>query len=300
MLTVTEWEKLNPTPLSSGVVEIFARENPVLAAMPFQNIAGNSYRYNIEQTLPGVAFRDIGEGYTESTGVINPATEALRILGGDSDYDTAQIAMGIGGNDTRAVHDAMKSKALSLTWLDTFFHGDNTANPKEFDGRANRLTGNQVMYAGVNGAQLTMDLLDDLIDAVNGEPSVLLCAKPVRRAITKLARNSSNLTWTVDQFGRQIAVYAGVPIGIIEEGVDGNAILGFDETRGTSDVTGSIYAARFGPDMLSGIQTAAISVRDLGEIDAKPALRTRIEWFSGMVLKHPRCAARLAGVLAPA
>jgi hypothetical protein len=39
-----------------------------------------------------------------------------------------------------------------------------------------------------------------------------------------------------------------------------------------------------------------VSVRDLGEIDAKPALRTRIEWYSGLVAKGPRCAARLKGV----
>lgn len=136
-LTINEWAKLNPDPLTSGVVEIFARENPVLAALPFQNIAGNAYKYNQEQTLPGVAFRDFNEGYTESTGVINPLTETLRIIGGDSDFDVAQIAMGTGDNDTRAVHDAMKSKALTLAWLSTFFHGDNSANAKEFDGLEN-------------------------------------------------------------------------------------------------------------------------------------------------------------------
>jgi hypothetical protein len=123
--------------------------------------------------------------------------------------------------------------------------------------------------------------------------------KALRRKITNLARNTSNLNWQVDDFGRQIAVYAGVPIGIVEEDGSGNPILGFDETQGESDVTSSIYAVRFAPDMLSGIQTAPISVRDLGEIDAKPAFRTRIEWYSGLTLKHPRCAARLKGVLAP-
>jgi hypothetical protein len=300
MLTITEWAKLNPTPLASGVVEIFARENPVLAALPFANIAGNAYKYNIEQTLPGVAFRDFGEGYTESTGVINPMTEALRILGGDADFDVAQIAMGTGDNDTRAVHDAMKAKALTLAWLSTFFHGDNATNAKEFDGLAQRLTGDQLIKAGTNGAQLTLDMLDELVDAVSGESSILLMNKALRRKVTTLARGTSNLNWAVDDFGRQIAVYAGVPIGVVEEDGAGDLILDFDETTGTSNVTSSIYAVRFGPDMLSGIQTAPISVRDLGEIDAKPAYRTRIEWYSGVVLKHPRCAARLQGVLKPA
>src|SRR3546814_9206607 len=112
MLTVSEWEKLNPTPLSSGVVEIFAAENPILERLPFINISGNAYKYNIESSLPGVAFRGINEGYPESTGVVNPAVERLTIVGGDSDFDVAQIAMGTGDNDTRAVADALTPKEI--------------------------------------------------------------------------------------------------------------------------------------------------------------------------------------------
>lgn len=300
MLTISEWAKLNPTPLQSGVVEIFARENPVLAAMPFQNIAGNAYTYNREDTLPGVAFRGFNEAYVESTGIVNPVTESLTIIGGDSDYDVAQVAMGVGSNDSRAVHDAMKAKALTLTWLKTFFDGDTAVNAKEFDGLNKRLTGSQVIAAGTNGDVLGMDLLDKLVDAVRGTPGVLLMNKALRREVIKLARGSSVLTVGPDMFGREVSMYSGVPIGIVEEGPDGTDILGFDETQGTDDETASIYAVGFAPDMLHGIQTAPMSVRDLGEVDAKPAYRTRIEWYSGLVLKHPRCAARLKGIRKPA
>ena len=62
MLTITEWAKLNPNPLTSGIVEIFVAENPILAALPFINIAGNAYTYNRETSLPGVAFRGFNEG----------------------------------------------------------------------------------------------------------------------------------------------------------------------------------------------------------------------------------------------
>ena len=75
----------------------------MLAALPFINTAGSAYRYNREETLPGVAFRGFNEGYVESTGVINPEVESLTILGGDSDFDVAQIAMQTGSADTRAV-----------------------------------------------------------------------------------------------------------------------------------------------------------------------------------------------------
>lgn len=299
MLTVTEWAKLNPDPLTSGVVEIFAAENPVLAALPFTNIKGNAYTYNREQALPGIAFRGFNEGYAESTGIINPQTETLTIIGGDSDYDVAQIAMGTGDNDTRAVHDAMKSKALTLAWLKTFFDGDTAVNALEFDGINKRLAGEQVIAAGANGAALDLDLLDKLVDAVRGTPSVLLMNKAMRRAVIKLARGSSVLSVGPDLFGREVTSYSGVPMAVVEEDATGTEILGFDEAQGTDDATASIYAVKFGPDALHGIQTAPISVRDLGEIDAKPAYRTRIEWYSGLVIKHPRAVARLKGLKKP-
>lgn len=296
MLTALEWAKLNPDPLASGVVEIFARENPVIATMPFINVAGSAYKYNIEETLPGVAFRGFNEAYVESTGVINPMVEALTILGGDSDFDVAQIAMQTGDNDTRAVHDAMKAKAAALTHLRTFFDGSTATNPKEFDGLNRRLTGDQVISAGVNGSVLTLEMLDDLVDAVQGTPSIILLNKKLRQKARQLARGVNALTITTDQLGRELEGYAGVPFGLIEEDETGAAILGFDETQGTANNTTSIYAVRMGADAVHGIQTAPISVRDLGEVDDKPALRTRIEWYSGLVIKHPRAAARLKGV----
>jgi hypothetical protein len=298
MLTITEWAKLNPNPLTSGVVEIFATENPVLAALPFINIAGNAYTYNRETSLPGVAFRGFNEGYVESTGVVNPLTETLTILGGDSDFDIAQIAMQTGDNDTRAIHDGLKAKAATLTWLRTFFDGDTSKNPKEFDGLNRRLTGNQVVSAGTNGATLTFDLLDQLVDSVVGTPSILLMNKTIRRQVRAMARNLGALSITTDQLGREVEAYAGVPFGLIEDDETGTAILGFDETQGTSTATSSIYAVRFGADVFHGIQTKPIEARDLGEVDDKPALRTRTEWYSGLALKHPRAAARLKGIKA--
>lgn len=296
MLTSLEWSKLNPDPLTSGVVEIFAAENPVIATLPFINVAGSAYRYNIEKTLPGVAFRGFNEAYVESTGVINPMTEALTILGGDSDFDVAQIAMQTGDNDTRAVHDGLKAKAAALTHLRTFFDGNSTTNPREFDGLNRRLANAQVLSGGVNGGVLTLEMLDDLVDAVRGTPTILLMNKKLRQRARQLARQVNALTISTDQLGRELDGYAGVPFGIVEEDETGAEILGFDETQGTANTTASIYACRFGADTFHGIQTAPISARDLGEVSDKPAYRTRIEWYSGIVLKHPRAAARLKGV----
>ncbi|MGA1850318.1 major capsid protein [Sphingobium sp. HT1-2] len=296
MLTQTEWAKLNPNPLQSGVVEIFASTNPIMQYMPYRNIAGSAYTYNIEQTLPGVAFRGINESYDESTGVINQLSEPLKIMGGDLDLDTALVAWDVGSNDSRAIHDAMKVKAMSLAHLATFFDGNSTANVKEYDGLNTRLTGKQVIEAGADGASLTLDMLDDLVDAVSGTPSLLLMNKKARSRIRQLARMTGGLSIAKDDLGREIDLYHGVPFGIVEEDADGADILGFDEVQGSASNTASIYAVRFGADGLFGAQTAPISVRDLGEVQDKPALRTRVEHYSTIVIEHPRAAARLKGI----
>jgi hypothetical protein len=291
-----EAAKLMNNPLQTGIIEIFAANNPVLERLPFVDIQGNAFKYNREGSLPGIAFRGINESYTESTGVINPQTETLTICGGDSDYDVALVKMGAGSNNLRAAHDALKAKSLTLTWLKTFFDGNSEENPREFDGLNVRLSGTtQEINATTGGAALTLDMLDELIDAVQGTPDVLLMNKPMRRKVSKLVRAAGQAVETVsDSFGRQLIAYAGVPIGVIGDDAGGNAILGFDEDDGSSnDDTTSIYAVRFGLDALHGIQTEVMSVRDLGELDSKPAYRTRIEWYSGQVIKHPKVVARL-------
>jgi len=300
MLTILEAAKLNPSPLVQGVVEIFARENPVLLNLPFEDINGPAYVYNREGTLPGVAFRGINESYTESTGVINPQTESLRICGGESDYDTFLIQTGTGTNDARAVHDGLKAKALALRWGKAFFDGDSEADPREFDGLNKRLTGPQHIQLAVGGAALTLAKLNELIDAVQGAPSLLMMNKALRRKVTDLAAGTSAVTMTMDQLGRPMTQYAGIPIGIIEDDEEGNPVLGFDEDDGQGNLdTASIYAVRLGMDVFHGIQTAPVDVRDLGELPNKPAYRTRIEWFAAYVLKHPKAAARLSRINAP-
>jgi hypothetical protein len=54
---------------------------------PPHAIEGNAYAYNVEATLPGVAFRSVNEAYVESTGTFNQKSESFVILGGDADVD---------------------------------------------------------------------------------------------------------------------------------------------------------------------------------------------------------------------
>lgn len=297
-LTLTEAAKLSTDVLQRGVIETFARSTPVLEMLPFMDIQGNSYQYNQEKTLPGVGFRGVNEAFEESTGVVNQEFEKLIIAGGDSDVDRYITQTRGNVNNQRAIQDEMKVKAMALSWTDNFFNGDVASQPDGFDGLKKRLTGKQVLEAGEDGGELTLMMLDELIDQVVGEPDAIYCSKAMRREIKALIQGHHGYSeGDYDAFGRKVMTYGGIQIRTIEENALGQDVLGFDETQGASEDTSSLYAVRFGPEQYtSGLQNGGLSVRDLGELDEKPVFRTRVEWYNGLAIFHPKAAARLKGV----
>ncbi|MAH50281.1 hypothetical protein CMI37_30955 [Candidatus Pacearchaeota archaeon] len=295
--TLIEYAKTTQDPIQSAVVEEFAKSSVVLEMLPFKEIVGGSYTYNKEERLPGIAFRGINESYSESTGLVNPQTEALKIMGGDADTDKALLKREKDFGARRASDLVMKAKAAALYFTKIFFDGDEATESKQFDGLNQRLTGNQLITAGANGANLDLNLLDQVIDAVVGKPDVLLMGKAMRRQVKSLLTGSSLVQVSQDEWGRQVEAYDGIRIGIVEKDNDDSEILDFDETKGSETEAGSLYAVRFGVDThLCGIQIEPLEAYDIGELETKPAFRSRIEWQMSIAIFHSRSAARLDGI----
>lgn len=299
-LTLIEAAKQTDDLVRQAIIELYASSSEVLRVLPFEAIPGNALRYNREETLPGIGFRGINEGYTESTGILNPITETLTIAGGDLDVD--KFIIDTMGMDQRSVQEAMKVKALALNWTLQFIKGDSTTNPRVFDGLQSRITGNQLIAAGntANGDALSLMKLDELIDQVQN-PTHLIMNKTMRRLLTQAARDTAVggfITTTKDEFGRQVYMYADLPILILENDNTDIQILNFNEAcAGGGTATGtSIYCVSFAEGMLTGIQNGGIDARDLGELEAKPAFRTRVEWYAGLSCYHGRAAARLYSI----
>ena len=309
-ISLAEAATLSEDALQQGVIETFIYESFVLDRIPLLPIEGNAYAYNEELTLPGAAFRAVNTGYTESTGTVNQNTETLSILGGDADVDTFIQQTRSNINDQRAVQTTMKVKAAVIQYQDAFINGDNTANPEEFDGLINRLTGGQVVVAATNGLavvgadddarQLFLDRLDEMMDQVAGGAQALYMNEAIRRRIRQSARRLQYWERDRDEFGRVVEFYNGVPMLTLGDDLAGALILPQDETTGSSSVTSSIYAVHFtGNESEAGVtalNNGGIQVKDLGEIDASPVLRTRIEFFCGLAV-FGLGAARLTGVL---
>ncbi|AEB25378.1 MULTISPECIES: major capsid protein [Bacillus amyloliquefaciens group] len=296
-ISLVESAKLTQDALKRGVITEYVQNSAALEILPFIEMEGNAFSYNREGALPGIDFRAVNQAYKESSGTVNNQIARLAILGGDVDVDRfiAQTRSNI--NDQRMVQTSLKVKAFARFFEKNFIDGDVGVNPNGFDGLKKLTT--TVVDAGENGNTLTLSMLDELLDAVDGGPNVLLMSKEMRRNLKALiqAENGYFETEGYDAFGNPVLMYGGVPIRTIGKDTNNAEILGFSETQGTSEDTGSIYALRVDEaDGVAGITNGGVQVYDLGELQEKPAYRTRIEFYAGLVVQNSTSAARLKGV----
>jgi hypothetical protein len=309
-LTLAQAAVLSQNDLQRGVIETFVQESSVLDRIPFLSIEGNAYAYNEEGTLPGVEFRAVNSAYAESTGVVNQRTESLVILGGDADVDTFIVQTRGNLNDQRAVQTAMKVKAASYKYQDTFINGDTAVDANTFDGLKKRLTGAQIIDAGaaglgpVTGGHDFFDALDTLIAAVAGGPDALYMNSAIRAKVMSSARRLGGADFLNEELTRKrVPTYNGIPLLDIGSKADGTAIIPLTEPSGdatpTND-TSSIYAVKFGQgegdQSVTGLTNGGVQVKDLGEVDDKPVYRTRLEFFTGLGVFGGKAAARLIHV----
>jgi hypothetical protein len=311
-LTLADHQVQHDNLYAQGIVKIFEEENPILKYMPMVAINGDGQRVRIEEGMPGVEWRRVNQDYVESTGVIGVRQEPLYILGGEiyaDNYILRTQGTGRGTYDHWQTQFEMKSRAISREYSRAAIEGDDLVDPDEMPGWRRRIPSGQVLVAATNGGPLTLPLLDELIDKVVSGNVHIFCNKFIRRKITGLiATAGTGANWVLNydgvndsQVGKQILNYNGVPIHVIEDRGNENSILGFDEVCGSSSVTSSLYAINFSESTTYGIYNGdgpPVEVRDLGEDQDSPGKRARVEFFTGMVMKHPRSGARLRGLTA--
>jgi hypothetical protein len=286
--------------LNATVMELYARNSDVLRTIMFENIQGNALLFNREQTLPNVGFRKLNSGYTEGTGTFDKVSEPLVIAGGDLDVD--KFFVDTMGGDQRAIQEAAKVKALSLAWTKTFVKGDVSSSPEEFDGIQVRVESDYTVDAGSTsgGDALSLAKLDELIDTCD-QPTHLLMNKAMRRRLSAAARSATvggYITYDLDEFGRRVSRYNDLPIILADKDNTNTDILPFTEANpgGGGAASTSIYAISFMEDGVIGLQNGDMDVRDLGELESKPVLRTRVEWYTTIAVMRKNSIARLQGI----
>lgn len=280
--------------LQAGVIEVLATESKLLQLLPFMNVQGSGYTYNIEKNLGNAQFRKVNGGYNYGAIETIPVTERIVILGDEAIVDTYQIAVESDINNLMAIEVALRTKAIAHKFEKCFIDGGKAANSgvpsesvaNEFVGILTRYT--ETAPANIPSAALplyqaqvitkTDDLigdLDTLLDMVAGGADCLIMNKKTRRQVT--AKGRAFCDYRQGEFGTQFVQYGGIDI----VDVDGDLLA--------DDV---VIAAKFGAkEAVCGLQNGGVRVTALGEMESQPQLKTRVEWFVGLAVFNPKAVA---------
>ena len=291
-ITLVEASKLSNDVLRSGVIETMALESPILQRLPFIEITGNGLTYNRENASPTAAFYDVGDTWTEDTPTFTQVTATLKVMGGDADVDNFLKTTRSNIQDLEAAVVQLKANAVQRLFDDTFVNGDSAVNAKSFDGIDKLTVAGQIATMGTNGATLSLDKLDELIDKMRGgKPDLLLMSRRTRRSLNVLARTvGSFLEADRDEFGQMLQFYDGVPIGI-------NDFISDAKTVGTSTDCSTIYAMQFGDGRVAGLTSAGgLEVEHVGSLETKNASRVRVKWYASLAMFNTLKLAKLTGV----
>lgn len=297
-VTLAQAAALEADPVRRGALETASQVSQVWDRLPFENIEGNAYAYDKDKVLPGTAFRTVNEAYVESTGVINQDIERLVILGGDADVDqfiekTMQSSRGV----LMADQVKMKLESAQSTYVDTMFNGDVAVDPKGFDGLKKRLTGSQVIdsVAAAN-TEGFLDELDTLFGSVAGGPDVVYAPSSIIARLKSLGRKVGGADYVNSEItGKREFTWNGV--SFIDPGKhwSGRQILGYDAADG-GDVYAVSLASGLSDEGVLGITNGGLNAYFLGELQEKPAIRTRIDFYTGLAVQGGQAAARLRAV----
>ena len=275
-MTLIEANKLTQNMLQKGVIETMAKTSGVLQRLPFVEVVGSGYAYNLVEELPEVGYRAVNGQYTENTAGVEQMVESLVILGGDADVDVFLTRTHSNLNDLRAMQTELKAKATARQFEMDFFKGTGTSDALK--GLDKRLTegkvGTEIKKA------LSYDALNELLDAVVDGADGLFMSKKMRRSLLAILQEDKHYIESgSDAFGRPISIYGGVEIVPVEDSLI---------------PANKVYAVKFGTDQyVHGLSNGGVQVRDLGELDTKPCYRTRIEFYCGLATKHKKCFAVL-------
>lgn len=325
MNTLVEYAKLSTDALKAGIADTIVKESELLRRMPLVEINGNSYKYNLESALADASWFNVGDTWVEGTPNWEQRSVALSILGGDADVDKFVQQTRSNVQDQKAAVIEKKAKAIAYEFEKQAVLGGTTTqkDAKSMEGLLQLIaecesTATTDLDAGNNGqvikaadasAALTLDMMDELIDAVKpGRPDAIMMSRRMRRKLNALARAAgANLEHDQDQLGFPVQTYGGIPVLIndwikdnFQDGSSGVLDISsydYSKTRASGYDNSVILVLKFGEDGVACIHNGGIQTEDLGTLQVKDATRTRIKFYCGAALFGTLKAAVLINVL---
>jgi len=302
MFTLVEAALKSKDEFLKGFIETIITEEDLMSRVTFQEIEGNSLKFNLEKTLPTVQFYSVGDTWQESTGTTEQKSVALTILGGDADTDKFVNQTMSNLNKQEAISVEMKAKAVARTFAHEFIYGDpaGVGDVKGFNGLHKLIDPSMQLHQGAAaiGAALNIKNVDALLDKLPGHNAqFLVMNKATRRNLNHYYRSKGgHFHIERGDDGKLITLFGDAPIIIDDWLTFTETISGGAFSAETGGATTSIFAVRFGDRELSGLQNGGIDKTYFDKLETKDATRWRFKWYVGTGLFNKFALARLDGI----
>lgn len=215
--------------------ELIEVNNPLRQNLPRKPGSGSDWILN-QRTARGTGgFADDTEEPTDSNSTYLQKKFTYKTIIQRGKVTRKLLAVGKSLLDLEAEEVNSALQIIRDTEESALINGDATANPKQFDGLRKLIPVTQRVTAGVNGAPLTLDMLDEAIDLNKGNPNMILMSKKANRKLNALLQAQQHFVDTTQVAGGfRVQVYNGIPIFR-------STFITDNQTQGTATNTTDIY-----------------------------------------------------------
>lgn len=300
-IILSESLKLVTNDLAAGVIQEVINYDPLFSILPFKPVNGLVYGVYRENGVGSAAAYGVGDTWTETATTFSSATFQLTTLGDFASVNRlTETASQAQGNSSRTNQLVVKSRAVARLFSTYFITGTGSSN--QFTGLTSLVTGGQTLVSATNGSNVSLQMIDRLIDAVkvSGKKYVLVAPRTYRAIKTLLyaAGGASSTDMAVLPDGTKIELglpWNGATI-VKNDFIPTNLTVGTSSGVCTSafcvvlDETQGVCGLSLGGDV--GIKVTPSSPADL-----KDEIRDKITWDCSLALHSTRSLAMLTGLL---
>lgn len=302
-VTLNDWFKQSKDPTAKGFIADLLRASDLMRVVPFKAVPGLQVSGQRWQTLPDVAFRKIGGGYTEGTGNVEEIQETMAIMGGDVKIDRVlKLASNVIENPLET-QMKMKAQSIAFKFVDTFVNGDQGVDADSFEGikkRVSNAPGRMTIDLASSGDALKVlnssttehqfvDALHKAMKYVDGATHIL-GNETSYLGLGQVARRLNLYQVITDALEKKWETFDGVPmvdVGLKKD--KSTEIITDTEDPGDGGNDGSsLYVVRMDTDdglhaiNLEGTTPDPYDPLSGGEMEAGPQMLRRIDWVLGL------------------
>jgi len=273
-LTASDISNIVPKEVSKVVEQLVEYHNPLRANLKRVKGSGAAYYVNRRTAATTAAvFVSDTEDFTESTGSYTQVTFTYKTLGVQGKITRKARAIGADYIDLLAAE--MEAKAAEFKdkedWA--YIWGDSSTDSNAFDGIWKQCDSSNVIAPAStsSGGALTLDLLDQAIDAVRGNPDLIICSKRTRRRINALLQAQQQFVNVTEvKGGFKVITYNGIPV-LVSSNIPDTIQVNADCSDIVSLTAGTLSA-------LFVLDTSKVFVAELTPLTVEPLGKTSSQY----------------------